>query len=204
MPPAQFSMSDDDGAALMSGPIGVGSARNFAALMQHAPNLRVLTLESPGGSVDEARRIAQIVRQKGMDTYVSRSCASACTLIFYAGQTRWINPNGKLGFHSYSSVGAHKASADQLEKSEDVERKAYSDGGIPDWFITHIFQTPASTIWRPSRQELLDSGFVTGISSDLPDHAAPQPVRVVTEAMRVVKVPDAMAPAAALPSVITP
>jgi hypothetical protein len=63
--------------------------------------LRRIILESPGGEVAEAIRVAEVIRNNHFVTLVGGECASACAMILYpAGQYAMLLDGGKLGFHS--------------------------------------------------------------------------------------------------------
>ncbi|MDB0073416.1 hypothetical protein N9F00_02385 [Planktomarina temperata] len=60
-----------------------------------------ILLNSVGGNLTGAIRFAKYVREKEMETWISRNqtCASACALIFFAGVERF--SEGKLIVHQY-------------------------------------------------------------------------------------------------------
>ena len=83
-----------------SGPIEKGDAAQFAAL----PKFDTLELDSPGGSVGEALRMAANMDARGGIRTVVKpgsSCVSACAMaLFVSGQTRIVYMGGRLGIHS--------------------------------------------------------------------------------------------------------
>jgi hypothetical protein len=83
-----------------SGEIKEGDAAKFAAL----PKFNTLELDSPGGLVYEALRIAANMDARGgIRTVVKQgsSCVSACAMaLFVSGQTRVMDMGGRLGIHS--------------------------------------------------------------------------------------------------------
>lgn len=62
----------------------------------------VVFLASRGGLTAEALEIGKIIRIKGYDTFVGADspCASACALIWLAGQTRYLDKGARVGFHA--------------------------------------------------------------------------------------------------------
>ena len=90
----------DKSTVLASGPIEVGDAAEFAAL----PKFDTLELNSPGGLVGEALRIAANMDARGgVRTVVTSgsSCASACAMaLFVSGKTRLVYMGGRIGIHS--------------------------------------------------------------------------------------------------------
>lgn len=99
----------------LSGQITPEDGRKFlaAALSGEAT---LVSLASPGGSINAAIQIGSIVRSKGMTTIVDRGqdCASACGLIWLAGQRRLLTLTSRVGFHTaYVIRNGHRvASAD--------------------------------------------------------------------------------------------
>jgi len=83
-----------------SGPIEAGDAAQFAAL----PKFDTLELDSPGGLVGEALRMAaNMDARRGIRTVVKpgSSCASACAMaLFVSGETRIVYMGGRIGIHS--------------------------------------------------------------------------------------------------------
>jgi hypothetical protein len=52
----------------------------------------IIGVDSPGGRIDEALRIAREIRTRGLNTFIygNRYCASACALLFLAAKTKYI------------------------------------------------------------------------------------------------------------------
>ena len=60
----------------------------------------ILVLESPGGDVESALRIAEQVHKLDMSVVVPGLCASACAnYLFVAGAKKFVLPGGVVGFH---------------------------------------------------------------------------------------------------------
>jgi hypothetical protein len=77
----------------LSGPLNWGSHHGFKAFVDAQPKgaLRVVALDSRGGSVESAQEIGRRVRKEGWSTLVDARrgrCSSACTAIFAAGTGR--------------------------------------------------------------------------------------------------------------------
>ena len=93
--------SDDDQSIItISGEIVEGDDDKFLALARKAPN-SLVSLKSPGGLIEPAMEIGRMVWFNDMGTFVTEGeCASACGLIWLAGNPRAISTNGKVGFHA--------------------------------------------------------------------------------------------------------
>jgi hypothetical protein len=144
----------------VSGPITWGLTQQLDAALARAPNAHVVHLDSFGGRVGVALGIADIIAAHHLDTYVEHVCASACTVAFLAGQQRWIGERGRLGFHSGTVAGSVNRVA------EAGFRKRYERYGLPADFLDHIFRTPPTELWFPSRDELTDAHIITGMAAD--------------------------------------
>lgn len=58
-----------------------------------------LVINSPGGSVYEARKLGRHLRVMGLRTAVDRLCTSACIDVLAGGVERYVTPEAKLGIH---------------------------------------------------------------------------------------------------------
>lgn len=83
----------------IDGEIDFGDVEQFqskAGLLNDA----TVVLRSRGGRLVPALRIGEAIRSKGYSTYVHDYCASACALIWLAGQPRYMSPTAQIGFHA--------------------------------------------------------------------------------------------------------
>ena len=73
-------------------PIGAG----------HFKKQVVVTLVSYGGSIHPALQIGDLIRKRGLSTFVpgDRTCTSACALIWLAGVPRTVGDTPQIGFHA--------------------------------------------------------------------------------------------------------
>ena len=104
--------------------------RNFTPLVPAATvdekGLRRIILESPGGEVVEAVRIAKIIRDNNFVTLVGGECASACAMVLYpAGRYSYLFGKGKLGFHSCYD---ERTSIEHSECTDAIAKLAASNG----------------------------------------------------------------------------
>ena len=85
----------------ISGEIEESDVAHFQRLAVSS-SAAVVVLESPGGALDPALKIGEIIRLKGFSTYVPNdiTCTSSCALIWVAGQTRYIATTASVGFHA--------------------------------------------------------------------------------------------------------
>jgi uncharacterized protein YecT (DUF1311 family) len=113
-----------------TGPIRGGDAEKLQALVPVATvdekGLRRLILESPGGEVAEAFRVAEVIKNNNFVTLVNGECASACAMVLYpAGRYAMLLDGGKLGFHSCYDA---RTSVVHPECTDVIARFAASNG----------------------------------------------------------------------------
>lgn len=117
-------------AILASGQIQTGDTQKIAgALKEQIPaahGAKILLLDSPGGSVEEALKIAAVLQSDVVHTVVPAGsvCASACaSILFISAKYHTIQEGGRIGQHSCSLGG--KTS---LECNELIAQHAVSTG----------------------------------------------------------------------------
>ncbi len=99
----------------------------FYELRDHAPHAKVIELNSYGGLVEPAYKIAELVRARGMHTNVRKGakCASACTLIYQAGVRRTAYPLTRFLYHGarLSNAWVEHWLETRLEKGREKARE---------------------------------------------------------------------------------
>lgn len=158
---AKLTLSGDGRSILLDGRLEPGVAAKFEAAANAAPGLRTVVLQSKGGLLGEAIAIADVVRAKGLDTYVETWCHSACTVVLLAGRDRAASPRARIGFHQPIFPGAEAADVPTLRS---VSRRFYDDAGVQPGFTDRAFATPASEMWFPESGELQSARVLTRIS----------------------------------------
>ena len=91
---ATFRLSG--GTITMRGEIVAADPLQLAKLIPQGA--RRIVLDSPGGLVAAASYMSDMIRAAKLTTIVHGDCASACTMMFYAGVKRELT--GRLGFHN--------------------------------------------------------------------------------------------------------
>jgi hypothetical protein len=155
----EATLAPDGKSLALQGTIGTGSFEYVQQILNAASGVRTLVLDSQGGRLREAEQLAELVRERGMDTYVEGQCASACTYIFLAGKDRAATPNAMIGFHRPSFAGA-----DDYDSGLSKMLTYYRAAGISERFLDRIRKTKSEEMWNPSRDELIDNGVLTRIS----------------------------------------
>ena len=144
--------------------------------------IRKLKITGPGGDMDAARKIAEVLITHNIDTVAYGKCYSACTLIFLGGQSRTLEADAELGFHrQWVNPTMHKKNFDALqdvmEWKNEFEYLTYiynklnsklvgdiqymDDRGVAFNFIMRTISTEVFDMWTPSREVLLAAGVLT-------------------------------------------
>ena len=139
-----------DKAIRIDGEITPEAAKTFAALVIDHPDLKLVTLDSPGGKVFPALEIARTIHANGMATSVPSGdeCHSACSLIFLAGKERVAD--GKLGVHQISGVN-------DPSLTQTAIGRIYEDlvtFNAPSYLVSRMLRTPPDDMYVFSPEEL--------------------------------------------------
>jgi hypothetical protein len=166
----QMTLSPDGRRLRLDGPVGMGDAGRLQALLGQSNSLRIVELQSPGGRVREADRIATLLRARTPQVRVTGPCESACTLLFMAGSPRHMLPAGRLGFHR-ASTGSFNPLLDEIVNRELAD--IYAQAGLPPALISRALSTPPWRMWYPETQELASQGLLSAPKRTL-DAALPK------------------------------
>lgn len=153
---------DDGITAAFHGPVTFESAALLLRLLQAQPQVSRLRLDSEGGYLVPALRLAALLQPLRLATYVEGECLSACTLLFLSGRER-ILAGGSLGFHRGWQEG-ETVESPATQDSNRAMRRRLLQRGVAAAFVERVLATPGEAMWYPSAQELLDGGVVTALS----------------------------------------
>jgi hypothetical protein len=160
----------------LSGNIEAGDSQSLEKIIKTSNDasrvVSAIRLNSPGGSLLEGAKLADIIRYGKVATVVpaGSQCASACFLVFAAGTEK---------FASYrSNVGVHGASDRSGEEAGDATvsmGRIARDLGVPANIIGKMVVTPPGEIVWLSPDDLRSMGAtITGKPSQLPPQQAPE------------------------------
>lgn len=160
LPPQQSVVLETRGSvAYWSGPIDFDSFEALENTLQRYSQITSLSLSSGGGRIAAARGMARLVSEAKLDTSVSGTCSSACTLVFIAGENRSIGQDGQLGFHGYKLLSGIQTVDTDAEQTRD--RQMFQERGVDALFLDRAFSIPFEEIWFPDHELLLRSGVTT-------------------------------------------
>ncbi|MCE8509138.1 hypothetical protein KBY28_11825 [Ruegeria pomeroyi] len=161
--------------------IEVAHIDRLLELLRQNPEIRVLDLNSTGGSLYAGREMARIVLDFDLDTLVSGECFSSCVRIFLAGAGRRMLLGAKIGFHqttwsprSVEEYYTANREADGWETPfdfvswvyEDTQSEVHDDlvymidRGVDAGFAVRTKGVRADDSWYPSRLELTRAGVL--------------------------------------------
>lgn len=176
---ALIFLSERDGVATLSGIFETGDEKTFAAFLAQprATRLRVLYLDSFGGSIAAGVQIGRMVRKAGLVTAVDAAaarCDSACTLIFAGGVRRhYVGGAGVFeGFSARSGLGFHPAHmrdpawtrAEYSERGTAIMAAHYRAMGAPRT-MELMTQAGFTTMFRPNGATALRVGIATSLEA---------------------------------------
>src|SRR5436190_10175453 len=149
-----LNLADDCAEISISGNIAAGDAELLRTRIKAATDAGKLVtsvrLNSEGGSLLEGARLADVVRSAKVSTNVGQSatCASACFLIFAAGETKYAYVRARIGVHGASENGAEsrKATMAMARIAEELD--------VPSSIIRRMVSTPPNDVTWLSLNDL--------------------------------------------------
>jgi hypothetical protein len=158
------SVATKDGKTiiLLSGEIIEGDADTLKAAIKTANDAGKLVsgvrLNSPGGNILEALKLADTVRFAKIATNVAgnATCASACFLVYAAGATKFANYTAQVGVHGASDKQGEETVASGAA-TVSMARVA-KELGVPAAIIGRMVVTPPNEMVWLTPQDLLSMG----------------------------------------------
>ncbi len=169
----------------MTGPIVPGDFDRLEALLRTLPQSETGTqvsiagviIDSPGGNIIEAEKIAAYVHAAEVPLIVSSGmqCSSACFLLFAAAHRRIMAPDALIGVHSASEGGEESFASMAFTTAFARVATKY---GVPPAIIGKMVQTePRRMAWLSPSD--LDPMGVTILAPSSPE-AMPIPIPTLT------------------------
>ncbi len=135
-----------------------GCAKELEGILSAVPQAKVLHVESIGGRINEANKMMQLVRDRGLTTYTSEQCLSAATLVLMSGKERVVEVNARVGFHAGTLPGA---TVEQQRAMDNLVRSTMRSAGVSEQFTSRVLATPSDQMWYPTFDEMLKAGVIT-------------------------------------------
>lgn len=155
-----LELSTDNTVVELNGVIDFGVTRELTQLLEKHESISVIVLDSHGGLVSEARGLAKLITRHDLTTYSEGVCSSACTHAYVSGKRRILGPGARLGFHSYRLDSPYVWIFMDPVEEQRGDLAFYHSRNIDSSFLERVLDTPHSTMWFPSHEELLAAGVV--------------------------------------------
>ena len=163
-----YSLDIDQERKLLqvNGTMEIGILSAFKNMLSKHPELTQVEFNSNGGNIYQARGLAKIIISNALNTYVSESCYSACTIAYVAGKTRSMSPHGRLGFHQYNMKSKLLNQHFDVHKEQAKDLSFFKSRISDNNFIEKIFNSKNADIWIPEQKDLLITGVIHEIVID--------------------------------------
>jgi hypothetical protein len=147
------------GRLVLRGHIGFGSYNALQKALAIEPKLSLIDVESPGGYVIEGLAMAKLIQKNRMNTVSLGRCSSACTLLFAAGDQRYLGPSTRIGFHRSTVFG--QIPSDSWTDTDYEIADYFRSSGASDEFIKMALDTPSDQLWVPDTVTMLTAGYAS-------------------------------------------
>lgn len=149
-------VSAESGFLRIDGEITIRTAIEFDRALSNVSDPVWVQLNSPGGSVYSSLIIARRIHAAKLSTQIitDESCASACALIFAAGNERVAT--GQLGVHQMS-MDKDSNEAIQFAMGDVIEELYAFD--VPSRFVTAMLRTPKEVMYWFDDTDIREMGF---------------------------------------------
>lgn len=167
--PMKFDLKPG-GVLLAEGTIDLGAAGRFAQEIEaRGEYVKVVALNSPGGSVDDALAMSKLIREKKLDTRVaSRAlCASSCPIVFAGGVGRIAEKDAVIGVHQVFNGARSRPTADEAmsaAQSTTARVARHLDAmGIGAGLWINALETPPDRLYYLTVKEMTDFKLTTTV-----------------------------------------
>jgi hypothetical protein len=146
---------------VVDGQIGDGFARKVISRLR-AEKAVGLVINSPGGSLYEARQLGRWLRENGFPVGVDKLCTSACVDVLAGGIERYVTANARLGIHQ-SKVPADLSSHEGGQLAVVSAALYLREMGIDDSVALAAAAVPNNQMYWISVGEALETGLATKV-----------------------------------------
>ncbi|MDO9360496.1 MAG: hypothetical protein Q7T70_16080 [Polaromonas sp.] len=189
-PVAAADISVHKHGVLIQGTIQKGDYARIIQFVRHPDNYtrftRSVFLDSPGGDVLEAVKIANLLDKSYAATHVASGarCYSACFILWMAGVTRNVSSGATLGVHRVSVMSGDATSGEAVEALARVSRNVESymqQLGTPRAILDKMNTTAAADMfvisprWLAEQQLLMALSYRLGFIDAAQSNCGPEP-----------------------------
>jgi hypothetical protein len=190
--PHQFKVLANGQVLEFSGGITFGVANELNGFLNAMGGVRSVRLNSLGGRILEAQKMSDLIRARGLSTFVAQDCMSACTIVFLGGRQREIFPSARIGFHQPAFRGMTAASRAAAIATEQARLQRF---GLSREFAVRANTATPSGMWFPDKDELVREKVVTRVALPQPAPVAAKPAPSGTAARDAAEAGRATIPA---------
>ena len=165
--PMRFELQSG-GMLKAEGTIDPGAAERFAKEIEaRGEYVKAVSLNSPGGSVDDALAMSKLIRDKGLNTEVAAKalCASSCPLVLAGGVARDAAKDAIVGVHQVFSAGMQRPSPEQAMSGAQTTTariaRHLDDMGISSGLWIHALDTPPDRLYYLTPKEMAEFRLTT-------------------------------------------
>ncbi|MEH6690617.1 MAG: hypothetical protein V7774_05455 [Pseudorhizobium pelagicum] len=156
------------GTLKAEGSIDLGTADRFAEeIAARGEYVKSVSLNSPGGSVNDALAMSTLIRGKALNTRVATKalCASSCPLVFAGGVAREAEEDAILGVHQVFNAGQEKPSPEQAMSGAQSTTariaRHLDDMGIGNGLWINALETPPDRLYYLTPEEMVEFKLTT-------------------------------------------
>ena len=151
----------------LNGTLDLGVSSEVNLFLLKYPEVKGIVLDSQGGVLYEGRALAELIRERKLNTYSLKKCSSSCVIAFVSGEKRYMGVNSKLGFHQpHHDLDGLDSEAKIMISEEDIKRTyeeyslEFKNSSVNKDFIARMFGAPSNDMWYPQINELIDANVV--------------------------------------------
>lgn len=160
LPPITIRLMNNGTEIELQGGFEFGTAAQLSQVLSDNPQVQVIHLNSIGGRLVEANKLATIVKNKNLVTFTKVQCLSACPIVFLAGKEKLLGEGAKLGFHSASFGGV---SGSELKELNNELLTQLEQANVAPWFVQKVSKVSADDMWTPTEEELIKARVIDKI-----------------------------------------
>ncbi|MCC5780117.1 hypothetical protein H7H48_13725 [Nitratireductor sp. B36] len=160
-----------NGVLSLQGVIQPGSASRLRDVLNApAAPITTITLDSPGGALNDAMAMARLIRQHGLSTSVraNATCASSCPLILAGGTQRHVSRDATIAVHQFHSPGSLADPRQALSDAQLVTARIsrhLDEMGVDPALWLHALDTPPRSLYVLSPEQMRAYRLVTDTRS---------------------------------------
>ncbi len=165
--PIRFELGSG-GELKAEGSIDVGAAARFAQEIEaRGEYVTSVSLNSPGGSVEDALQISRLIRDRGLNTKVKARalCASSCPLVFAGGVRREAETDAIVGVHQVFNGGQVRPTAEEaMSGAQNTTARIVrhlEDMGIGAGLWINALETPPDRLYYLTSEEMAEFKLTT-------------------------------------------